>query len=84
MIMKEIIPIIIYLWATLNILFIIYLVNCPDSNLSIFNPIRNYNEWTQFNWIGITIITLLLNVTFILYAVVYWIYKLFTVGRKEK
>lgn len=54
------------------------------NSLSIFNPIRNYNTWTQFNWLGITIMTLLLNIVFIPYAIVYWIYKLFTVGRKEK
>ena len=50
----------------------------------IFNPVRNYNTYTQFNWFGIIIITLFLNIIFIPYAIVYWIYKLFTVGRNEK
>ena len=53
------------------------------NSLYIFNPIRNYNTWTQFNWFGIAVMTLLLNVVFAPYAIVYWVYKLFTVGRKE-
>lgn len=49
-----------------------------------FNPIKNYNKWTQFNWFGITIITLIINIVFLPYAICYWIYKLFTIGRREK
>ena len=52
-------------------------------DLSIFNPIRNYKEWTKLNWFGISVITLLLNIIFIPYAFCYWgIYKAFTIGRK--
>ena len=51
-------------------------------DLEIFNPIRNYNEWDNLNWLGIFVITLLLNIIFIPYAIGYWIYKLFTIGRK--
>ena len=69
------------------------ILNSIDFDLSIFNPIRNYNKWTELNWFGISVITILLNVIFIPYAVCYWIYKivaiicyliywLFTVGRK--
>lgn len=53
-----------------------------DIDLEIFNPIRNYNKWTNINWFGISIITLFLNIIFIPYAIGYWIYKLFTIGRK--
>lgn len=49
-----------------------------------FNPIKNYNKWTKFNWFGITVITLVINIIFLPYAICYWFYKLFTVGRKEK
>lgn len=65
-----------------NLLFIIYIKNFDS--LSLFNPINNYKTWTRFNWFGIAIITLLLNIVLIPYAIVYWIYKLLTVGRKEK
>lgn len=71
----------IFFYVVLNIVFIPYYTR---NNLSIFNPIRNYNVWTQFNWFGIAILTILLNIIFLPYAIVYWIYKLFTVGRKEK
>ena len=51
-------------------------------DLSIFNPIRNYNQWYKINWFGVIVATILLNVIFPLYAIVYWGYKLVTVGRK--
>ena len=55
-----------------------------DFDWSIFNPIRNYKKWIKLNWLGISIITLLLNIIFIPYAFCYWgIYKAFTVGRKN-
>ena len=53
---------------------------CMD--LSIFNPIRNYKKWRKINWFGISVITLILNIIFLPYAICYWIYKLFTIGRK--
>ena len=51
-------------------------------DLSIFNPIRNYNKWCKINWFGVAIATILLNIIFPLYAIVYWGYRLVTVGRK--
>ena len=53
-----------------------------DFDLSVFNPIRNYNQWRKINWFGVIVATILLNVIFPLYAIVYWGYKLVTVGRK--
>ena len=69
------------------------ILNSIGFDLSIFNPIRNYNKWTNLNWFGISFITILLNIIFITYAICYSIYKiikiiclliywLFTVGRK--
>lgn len=66
---------------------------CTDLDLSIFNPIRNYNTWTNLNWFGIGFVTILLNLIALPMAILYWIYKivellcnftylLFTVGRK--
>jgi hypothetical protein len=51
-------------------------------DLSVFNPIRNYNQWRKINWFGVIVATILLNVIFPLYAIVYWGYKLVTVGRR--
>lgn len=61
-----------------------FLIEVKDWNsLLLFNPIRNYDEWAQYNWFGIIIITMFLNIILLPYAVAYWIYKLFTVGRGE-
>jgi len=55
-------------------------------NLPFLNPLRNYETWTKINWFGIWVITILLNIIFIPYAIIYWVCKLFrfmlTVGRK--
>jgi hypothetical protein len=69
------------------------ILNSIDFDLSIFNPIRNYNKLSELNWFGVSVITIWLNIIFIPYAICYWIYKtvavicqlirwLFTVGRK--
>lgn len=65
-------------------LFITFPFILELKDFSIYNPIRNYKEWTSFNWFGITIITIIINIVLLPYAIGYWIYKLFTVGRKEK
>ena len=55
-------------------------------NMSFLNPIHNYKKWLSFNWFGVIICTLLINIIFLPYAILYWLYKLiyflFTVGRK--
>jgi hypothetical protein len=51
-------------------------------DLSIFNPIRNYNQWCKINWFGVIVATIFLNIFFPLYAIGYWGYKLVTVGRE--
>jgi hypothetical protein len=69
------------------------LIGTVQMDLSFLNPIRNYNMWTNINWFGIIIITLLLNIICAPYAIGYWLYKfisvicnlvrfIFTVGRK--
>lgn len=60
-------------------MFVILGMGC---DLSVFNPIRNYNQWRKINLFGVIVATILLNVIFPLYAIVYWGYKLVTVGRK--
>ena len=73
-----------YSWEELLIVIVFeaLVLIIVDFDLSIFNPIRNYNAWVRINWFGIIIITLLFNIIFIGYAICYWIYKLFTIGRK--
>ena len=57
-----------------------------DFDISFINPVRNYNKWTSLNYLGIGVITILINIIWLPYAVIYWpcmlIGKLFTVGRK--
>lgn len=51
-----------------------------------FDPIVNYEEWDKLNWLGVFIFTLLLNLAFAPFALLYWAIKIlvftFTVGRK--
>lgn len=74
-----------YPWEEL-LLFImldaLILLTFVNFDLSVFNPIRNYDKWDDLNWFGVGVMTLLFNIFFIPYAICYWIYKLFTVGRK--
>ena len=62
--------------------FEVFVLLGMNFDLSVFNPIRNYNQWRKINWFGVIVATILLNVTFPLYAIVYWGYKLVTVGCK--
>lgn len=70
------------LYAFLAIIEIFILKAVCDMDLSILNPIRNYNEWWSINWFGVSVITIILNIICLPYAICYWIYKLFTIGRK--
>ena len=69
-----------FAWVSIGALALGILANF---DLSIFNPVRNYEKWCKLNWYGVSVITLILNVVLFPYAFVYWmIYKLFTIGRK--
>lgn len=51
-----------------------------------FNPINNYyHEWKKLNVLGVLVFTLLLNIVFAPWAIIYWVIKffvfIFTVGR---
>lgn len=49
------------------------------------NPLDNYEEWDKLNVFAVLVFTLLLNILFAPFAILYWIIKLlvfiFTVGR---
>lgn len=51
-------------------------------DLEVFNPIRNYNNWTKINWFGVWVATVFLHLIFPPYAIIYWVYRLVTIGRK--
>jgi len=70
------------LFILLTIIEVFILTPVCGMDLSILNPIRNYNEWRKLNWFGISVITIILNIVCLPYAFCYWVYKLFTVGRK--
>jgi hypothetical protein len=59
------------------------------SNLSVkrmensFNPIRVYKD-NNVNWLGCIILVLLAHLLFLPISIVYWFYKLCTVGRKKE
>ena len=60
----------------------IFLVNFSIENMEIgFNPIRVYKE-NNVNWLGCIMLVLLAHFLFLPIAIIYWIYKLCTVGRK--
>lgn len=71
--------IMLFLFIICNISFPFWINNW--NSLSIFNPIITYNKWIVFNWFGIATITILLNIILLPYAIVYWVCKLFTIGR---
>lgn len=60
------------------------LIGINSFGFSFFNPIRNYEQWNKMNWFGIIFCTIAVNVILFPYAICYWIYKLFTTGRKEE
>lgn len=63
----------ICIWSILGAFILSIMVNF---DLTIFNPVRNYKKWVKLNWFGIFIITLLLNIIFMPYSILYWIYKI--------
>jgi hypothetical protein len=68
----------------INMGFLVYTATESFRPSKIFNPITNYKKWKQFNWFGIIIITLMLNIILFPNAIIYWIYILFTIGRKDE
>ena len=48
-----------------------------------FNPIQVYKSY-KVNWFGCIMLVLLAHTFFLIMAVVYWFYKLCTVGRKDE
>ena len=46
-----------------------------------FNPIVKYKEG-NLNWFGTIVVTIVVTIILMPMAIIFWIYKLFTVGRR--
>ena len=68
------------IYVFINIIFIF--------NISIetmgtgFNPVQVYKTY-KVNWFGCIMLVLLAHIMFLIMAIVYWFYKLCTVGRER-
>ena len=71
-----------YVVLNIGVAFII-IVNCDKLNFSFVNPFVIYKN-IKMNWFGTILLTIIFNIMFPLIAVLYWLYKLVTVGRKEE
>lgn len=71
---------ILKIWFVLNCIVWMFIL-IFDGGCSIINPVVIYKH-IKVNWFGAAFISLVCHILFPLVAVPYWIYKLFTVGRK--
>lgn len=67
--------------------FIYFVATGMVESYHFFNPIINYyDHWTKLNVLGVLVFTLLLNIIFAPWAILYWVIKffvfIFTVGRR--
>ena len=78
------VPFIVYTFATglINMsIMAAYLDNGDIVGLQWVNPIVIYNN-VPVNWFGCIVLTILAHITAGPWVIVYWFYKLCTVGRK--
>ena len=70
-------------WIVINImaLVVVAIASVDGANFSFVNPIVIYNK-TKLNWFGAVVLTVIFNVLLPAVSIPYWIYKIFTVGRK--
>lgn len=70
-------------WIAINIivLFAIFVFSTGGANFSFVNPIVIHNN-IKVNWFGAIALAVIFNVLLPAVSIPYWIYKIFTVGRK--
>ena len=77
--------ILIEILISLNLMSVIFAGVLPASGMyeyfSLVNPKVIYRK-LPVNWFGVTLLTIIFNVCFVIVSVPYWIYKICTVGRK--
>ena len=71
------------LWIIVNIIAVIVLgaTFMDGANPSFVNPIVIYNK-IKVNWFGAWLLAIVCNVALPAIAIIYWIYKICTVGRE--
>ena len=72
-------------WIVLNIVIPLLIALSYDGdgpNLSFLNPRVIYDN-IDVNWFGAIFLAIVFNILLPLSAVIYWMYKLCTVGRKD-
>ena len=72
------------IWVILNItMFFLFVMTGAFSDYGFvwLNPLFIYKH-IDVNWFGALLLTLVANVIFVPYAILYWFYKVCTVGRK--
>lgn len=81
--MNIVVEILFLLWVAINImvLVVVAIASVDGANFSFVNPIVIYNK-TKLNWLGVAVLTVIFNVLLPAISIPYWIYKIFTVGRK--
>ena len=70
-------------WIAVNIIAVITLIttSADGANPSFVNPIVIYNK-IKVNWFGAWLLAIVCNVALPAIAIIYWIYKICTVGRE--
>lgn len=69
----------IFIYIVINILFL-FKLSIKEMEAG-FNPIQVYKDY-NVNWFGCIMLVLLAHILFLLIAIVYWFYKLCTIGRR--
>lgn len=52
------------------------------NSLECLNPSYNYDVWDQYNWAGVILGTLIINIIHFPVAIFYWCNRLLKLGRK--
>lgn len=75
--------IVLFVWVMINIFALMGVAICvvDGANFSFINPLVIYDA-ISVNWFGAILIAAFLHILLPVVAVLYWFYKLCTVGRK--
>ena len=68
--------------STMIYIAIVFAIIVDWTTFEHLNPIYNYKQWTECNWFGVAIGTLIINLLLLPVAIIFWFIKLCKVGRK--
>lgn len=74
----------VVIWVVFNIAMFYLFIKTYAFNgygFAWLNPLFIYKQ-IDVNWFGALLLTLVANVIFVPYAILYWLYKLCTIGKK--